>query len=695
MSLIGSLEDLSLGDILQIISLSQKSGVLILSGDAGEGRIVFREGLVCAALVKGGARDLRGVLVDGGFVSSDDFRLASDEARERGVGVEETLVAQDLLPQERIDSLCRESVEQAVFAMFGWNRGDFSFDVRTEAESEDPEFALSVGINAQYLAMESARLGDEFEHLPAPHTNTGEDVDELSAHEMFGVAAEPDSGSELEPVAASTELESCDSDSGSEPVGDAAEIVALAAVETVAHEPELSVDGDSSLDTAAAPVVELLEEKTLATEAELQPPAEFPAADPVCEAADRVEPDELEELTEDALQGPPEGAPRIEGLEGDAAERRLEAESRSLSIPVIVIDPDLPTLEWVKAALADRISRVHIFQRSELGLSRIRQYLVRMESPMVLISPESAGDRLSGIADARDFVRRLKVQNPRTQVIWLCDETNPLRSSGPADGILSRPSEPNRRKIAAGTMQDVLAEKLVGDISRRLRDSGEAPTRATATGREEFSPDALQRLKEVTAVLNAGASRGEVLPLVIRFASESFSRVAMFMLRDDSIVGIAQSGLGRVGGPDDEGLQNIRIGREECAWFRRVFETGASVASGPEDDGDRAFSSLLGDQTAARAYVAPISSAGQIVALLYADNLPDQAPLGDTSALEVVLHHAGLALDRAVLERALAEIENETEDMTSSADTALDAAEGTRANGQSPPSASRNGDADR
>ncbi|HKK52148.1 MAG TPA: DUF4388 domain-containing protein, partial [Myxococcota bacterium] len=46
MSLVGNLEDLSLGDILQIISLSQKSGVLVLQSSQGEGRIVFRDGLV-------------------------------------------------------------------------------------------------------------------------------------------------------------------------------------------------------------------------------------------------------------------------------------------------------------------------------------------------------------------------------------------------------------------------------------------------------------------------------------------------------------------------------------------------------------------------------------------------------------------------------------------------------------------------
>ncbi len=59
MSLVGNLEDLSLGDILQIISLSQKSGVLELSSDQGCARIVFRSGLVHAALLKGEPNSLR------------------------------------------------------------------------------------------------------------------------------------------------------------------------------------------------------------------------------------------------------------------------------------------------------------------------------------------------------------------------------------------------------------------------------------------------------------------------------------------------------------------------------------------------------------------------------------------------------------------------------------------------------------
>ena len=39
MSLVGSLEDLGLADILQIVSLSRKSGMLVLRSESGDGCI--------------------------------------------------------------------------------------------------------------------------------------------------------------------------------------------------------------------------------------------------------------------------------------------------------------------------------------------------------------------------------------------------------------------------------------------------------------------------------------------------------------------------------------------------------------------------------------------------------------------------------------------------------------------------------
>ena len=64
MSLVGSLDDLGLGDILQIVSMARKSGLLVLRTASGEGRILFRDGMVHAAFAKGEPEDLRGLLGD-------------------------------------------------------------------------------------------------------------------------------------------------------------------------------------------------------------------------------------------------------------------------------------------------------------------------------------------------------------------------------------------------------------------------------------------------------------------------------------------------------------------------------------------------------------------------------------------------------------------------------------------------------
>jgi hypothetical protein len=331
--------------------------------------------------------------------------------------------------------------------------------------------------------------------------------------------------------------------------------------------------------------------------------------------------------------------------------------------PVVVIDPDLVALEWIKEALGDCFPRIHIFQRWDLGLSPIRQYLARAVTPMVLVRVGAPGDPLSGIRSAPDFVGRLKSQQPRMHVMWLREDGGPLlEDRGVADGVVTCPNslqlrnpraESQREEIAAA-MREALATELRRELERpSSRDAGRtSPAAAPA------SADGLRRLTEAAALLSDASTRGEVLPLVIRFASEIFDRVAMFMVRGDSVVGIAQKGLPLAGGPDDAALREIEVARDGCAWFRAVLGSDAPVRSGPSDAGDRALAARLGRSTAEESYVAAIESGGEVVALLYADNLPSRRPLGDSQALEVVFHHAGLALERAMLERALAEAES-------------------------------------
>ena len=96
---------------------------------------------------------------------------------------------------------------------------------------------------------------------------------------------------------------------------------------------------------------------------------------------------------------------------------------------------------------------------------------------------------------------------------------------------------------------------------------------------------------------------------------------------------------------------------DEPSCFRKVCASRAPLRLAPEGEGDLALVARLGPVTPSESYVAPIEAGEEVAALLYADNAVTRRPLGDTGALEVILHEGGLALDRAVLARSLEERE--------------------------------------
>jgi hypothetical protein len=153
---------------------------------------------------------------------------------------------------------------------------------------------------------------------------------------------------------------------------------------------------------------------------------------------------------------------------------------------------------------------------------------------------------------------------------------------------------------------------------------------------EETLPAAAPPRREVLA---------EVLPVLLRRAAGVFSRVAAFEVEGDVAVGIAQCGLSRAGGPDEHGLRDVRVATDEPNWFRAVLERRGPVRAAPSGDGDERLAFLLGNLLASEAWVAPIAAEGRVVALLYADNLPGDEPLGDTGALELLVSEAGRVLE--------------------------------------------------
>jgi hypothetical protein len=575
MSLVGSLEDLGLGDILQIVHLSGKSGVLALRSDVGEGQIVFDRGLLRCAGVRGLPQDLRELILRRKALPTDAVGEAVREARRLGAPLADVLTQRGLLGSEAIEELRAQNASDAVLEMFRWQAGEFNFEVREYARGEG-DLELSSGMNPQFLALEGSRQHDEAR-------GEGDETEESTAT----LAAEP--------------------------IADDAPIATTIAGDDD-EEPIAAALVDEPIDAAPAPAAD---------------------AGPVAV---------------------PLGASEVASVAQPQSASAPQAFSQPP--PVIVVDPSLAALEWAKAALVGH-ARVHTFQHTELGIQRVRQYLLRRELPVVLLAADTPPDPVSGARDAFDVAMRLRRQAPRLPIVIVsvAGSRPPARRRGGAapNAFAVRPKDGALADARRSSERLELAAALRAIVERLPESTAPAPAASNAAAAGHGATADLARLRDASSRLRERARQGEVLSNVLSFAAQSFSRVALFMLRDEALVGIAQIGLGKAGGPDDAALRDVVLPARESAWVRRVIDTLQPVRGRPLDDGDHRLCVMLGNEAPAEAFVAPIESANRVVAILYADNLPGRLLLPDTGALEVVLHEAGLALDRTLLERALAE----------------------------------------
>jgi hypothetical protein len=125
---------------------------------------------------------------------------------------------------------------------------------------------------------------------------------------------------------------------------------------------------------------------------------------------------------------------------------------------------------------------------------------------------------------------------------------------------------------------------------------------------------------------------------------------------------MAQRKMPDSGGPDEKAIREIHLeGDAMPQLFREVLDRCAPVHRAPQSESDRSWLQHFGAAVPAELYAAPLESGGVVVAIVYADNAPDPKPLPDPTPFEIVLHEAGLVLDRALLERALAERDQPTE----------------------------------
>ncbi len=159
-------------------------------------------------------------------------------------------------------------------------------------------------------------------------------------------------------------------------------------------------------------------------------------------------------------------------------------------------------------------------------------------------------------------------------------------------------------------------------------------------------------LKSVLAELRSPAFTGEFTLWILRYASRIVRRCVFFSYsKEAGIRGMAQLGLDEEANASGEGVGLISIPADEPSIFSGVIQTGQSYKGElPRGTWNEYLAIQLGGMQPPEVVVVPMVVNGNVIALLYCDNLPSRDPIGPIEGLEVLLMEAGLAMEKTTLE---------------------------------------------
>jgi len=176
MSLVGTLSELPLIDILDMLFMTEKTGRLSLASTSAEGMVVFRKGRIIYASSNSAREAFGNILVCLKLVDEGTLRKAlikqHRSREERRLG--RILVEMGALKAEDLESVVQHQIERVLSDLLSWQEGFFKFETldipdRGEVEVDGREFLAERGLNTHKVALDLARRQDEVQQ---PHGTT-------------------------------------------------------------------------------------------------------------------------------------------------------------------------------------------------------------------------------------------------------------------------------------------------------------------------------------------------------------------------------------------------------------------------------------------------------------------------------------------------------------------------------------------
>ncbi len=211
-------------------------------------------------------------------------------------------------------------------------------------------------------------------------------------------------------------------------------------------------------------------------------------------------------------------------------------------------------------------------------------------------------------------------------------------------------------------IQDGLAtQEVMMEVMRQLDEASRKGTQPATQESEVLTSienvieadalDAVQLLQHMNE-LRAAPTTKEISDTLLRSAKDHFRRGVFFLPRGNEIRGMSHFGIGK---DDASGLKKVkalRIAMDPPSTLSEVVQAGETF-SGPLDSNywNEYLVRELGGEVPPESAVLPVVVGNNCALLLYGDNLPTTDPLGSLTELRILFVHAGLAIERKMLEK--------------------------------------------
>jgi CheY-like chemotaxis protein len=601
MSLVGNLEDLPLADILQIVSLSKRTGILTIETEEGKNIIVFKNGLiVSAACPSPKIKNLGQVLLERQLVTPRRLQELLDMQKARGNEPLGTIILETgIIDRENLQQIIRNQIKATIYHLMSMSEGNFSFDLSDVIPFDDihynpMETVLEQGMNPQQLLIDSARISDEEKRdenenvsiesktmvMEIPSVQEFDDV--LTYDDMVAPAA----------VESSTKLEDLQ-------LPETHELPDIA-FDRIAAEIDFPLSAGPLVITPVVPptsgsqqVIVIVDDEALIRQILARRMEEkgykVLQADNAADAIRIVNQLEQEKqnpwVISDLVMPTTVGNGYLGGLEIVEAVRRINS-----SIPIIVIND----FEDPKAQTRAFALGVHQFHKKpnihKASMSDMEDMLSNFSSALVEAFREPP-HRFRQPEHGEDYWSDL--------------------------GVESTFEEPGN--VSATNMMRQMA--ALHQTIQQLRNPNESP---------------------------------EISLLMLRYAAEFFDRGLLFIVKKEEVNGLG--GFGDTGDAESmpTKVRRIKIPLSDDSIFSRVVRKKQThIGKLTDTPANRKFIEMTGRLMPLTIAMVPLISGNEVIALLYGDNAVTKKHIKGLEALEIFMVQAGIAMENALLHRKI------------------------------------------